>query len=208
MSVEKVVSNAQIGYQVGYDATKDKLIVNIDNNTIVSSATGVLSVDASKLGIKVVSDDAGNVLTVGTDTGAMLSKDDIKSVVGEMVAGTADGLDYDAVTKALTAYLASFATADTSTVALSFTDDANSDGTTGDAKLSADVKVSATADNAITVKTDGLYVKDKDVANNSSLNLSDSANPLLDIKIGSDSKTFALEELQDLAGNHLGYIIK
>lgn len=200
MAVKKVVSEAQLGYNVLYDAQKDKLVINIDANTIVTDDNGVLSVDASKLGI--VSDDEGNIISVGSDSGAMLTKDTIKSIVGEMVAGAADGLDYDAVTETLAAYLASFAVEDSSTVDLTFIEDANGDGSNGDGKLKADVKVSADAGNAIGVKSDGLFAEDKDVTNGSAL---DTSTPKFTVQIGSDAKDFTLVELQDLDGNHIGY---
>lgn len=200
MAVKKVVSEAQLGYNVLYDAEKDKLVINIDANTIVTDDNGVLSVDASKLGI--VSDDEGNIISVGSDSGAMLTKDTIKSIVGEMVAGAADGLDYDAVTETLAAYLASFAVEDSSTVDLTFIEDANGDGSNGDGKLKADVKVSADAGNAIGVKSDGLFAEDKDVTNGSAL---DTSTPKFTVQIGSDAKDFTLVELQDLDGNHIGY---
>lgn len=200
----KLITDVNLGVDVKYDSGTKKLYVDIDNDTIVRhDTTGKIMVDVDALGIVVVSDDEGNLLSVGSDTGAFVDKDKIKTVVGEMVASNTDGIDYDTITKTLTAYLASLAVVDSASVDLTIVTDTNADGTDGDVSIKADVKVSASDNNGTEIKADGVYTSNvATVAVNS-------GTDTLDVKVGSGAIGSAdLEEVQGLDGTVLGYLLK
>lgn len=160
MPIKKLVTDANLGYNVNYNATLNKLEINIDDSTLTTDANGVISVDPTALGIVVVSVDGANIITGSNTTGAFLNKDTVKTIVGEMVASSTDGIDYDALAMTLKAYLASLAVTDSTSVDLTIVEDTNADGVDGDVSISASVKISPTANNAITIDAvaGGLFV--------------------------------------------------
>jgi len=206
--MKKVVTDHNLDYHVKYNAGLEKLEINIDGSTLTTDAAGVISVDTSALDIVVVSDDAGNVISAGSDKGAFIDGDAIKALVGEMVASATDGIDYDALTKTLTAYLTSLSAESSDTVELTYTDDGNGDGTSGDGKLVAKVKISADADNALVAKGDGLYVPAvADTTNTLELDKTADAEKLKSTVDGVEATT-DLERIEDLSGNVLFYAFK
>jgi hypothetical protein len=206
--MKKVVTDHNLDYHVKYNAGLEKLEINIDGSTLTTDAAGVISVDTSALDIVVVSDDAGNVISAGSDKGAFIDGDAIKALVGEMVASATDGIDYDALTKTLTAYLTSLSAESSDTVELTYTDDGNGDGTSGDGKLVAKVKISADADNALVAKGDGLYVPAvADTTNTLELDKTADAEKLKST-VDDVEATTDLERIEDLSGNVLFYAFK
>jgi hypothetical protein len=208
--MKKVVTDHNLGYHVKYNAGLEKLEINIDGSTLVTDGAGVISVDTSALGIVVVSDDEGNVISAGSDKGAFISGDTIKTLVGEMVASATDGIDYDELTKTLTAYLTSLSAESSDTVELTYIADGNGDGTSGDGKLVANVKISTKHDNALNVAGDGLYVPAvviPDTTNALGVDKTTDAEKLKstvdDVKATTD-----LERIEDLSGNILFYAFK
>ena len=137
-----------------FNKVEGKVELSLDNNTLVfDTEAEVIKVDASKLGITVVSSDDNNVVTLGTDKGAFVSPNAIKALVGEMVASATDGIDYDKVTETLKAYVTSLAVTDSNTVDLTqtTTDD-------GSIAIKADVIIDPAEDNTIVVGQKGLKV--------------------------------------------------
>jgi hypothetical protein len=209
MPAYSILSTSVLGSQVKYNPTTKKLELNLDGTSLKADANGVISVDLNGLNIKVVSDDNGNVLQLGSDGGASLSADKIKQVVGEMVASSTDGIDYDELTKTLRAYLYSFAVQDTNTVSLVFTEDDNGDGENGDGKLTANVKISSEAGNYLEVKPDGLFVPYQGINNNSlSVDASTEGEEKLVSNVDGLEANVALDKILDQDGNLLGYMIK
>jgi len=200
-----ILSTDLMGYNLtceDVDGTK-KLVVKIDKDTLKSDADGVLSVDLDALGIKVVSDDAGNVISIGTDTGAFLDAHKIKQIVGEMVAGANDGLRMDGITETLHAYLASLGVTDTDTVDLTYTENEE-----GNNVLKADVKISTADDNALTVDVDngGLYVApapEQATTNESTVD----AEGNLVVSINNVAIPLPTNKLVDCSGNIIGYVL-
>ena len=198
-----IVSEAQINgtSDIYYDSGLGKIMVKIDEDTITRDSSGKIGVDVSALGVTVVSDDAGNIITAGTDTGAMLTADKIKAIVGEMVASSTDGIDYDALTNTLKAYLTSLAVTDTPTVDLTQTTDANSN-----IAIQADVKVSAVAGNTVEVKPDGLFVKDPTGNSVQDVDLKiDESLPAFFTIVDGVEGSIKLVDVQDLSSTHLFY---
>jgi hypothetical protein len=206
--MKKVVTDHNLGYQVKYNAGLEKLEINIDGNTLVTNGAGVISVDTSALGIVVVSDDAGNVISVGSDKGAMLKADDIKVIVGEMVADNTDGIDYDELSKTLRAYLTDLQFDSSTTIQFSSTDDANFDGKEGDFVVTAAVKISGEAGNSLEAKGDGLFVPAvADTTNALEVDKTADAEKLKSTVDGVEATT-DLERIEDLNGNVLFYAFK
>ena len=196
----RIISTNRLGYNitcVDVGGTK-KLALNIDNDTVKSDENGVIYVDLDAVGVKVVSDDAGNVISIGTDTGAFLDAHKIKQIVGEMVASATDGIDYDAVTETLHAYLSNLGVTDTDTVDLTYTE--NEDGNN---VLQADVKLSPAGDNTLSVDvaSGGLYVPK--VKNHSAI---DTDNGTFTVNIDGIQKVFQLTEILDCDDSVLGYM--
>lgn len=191
------VTAKNIGHTITYDAGLDKIVVDIDGVTLKKDAGGTIQVDPTELGLVVVSTDAGNVLTAGADTGAMLTKDNLKTVVGEMVISSTDGIDYDALTNTLEATLLSMNVADSDSVDLTVTDIA------GDISIKADVKISSTAGNSVIVDSNGIYVPAVDSTTNTLTH--DSATPQVVSTVDGVVANLATEDIKDMAGNIMAY---
>jgi len=197
-----ILSTDLMGYNLtceGVNGTK-KLVVKIDKDTIKSDADGVLSVDIDALGVKVVADDAGNVISIGTDTGAYLDAHKIKAIVGEMVASASDGIEYDLIHDTLSAYLVGLGVTDTGTVDLTYTD------VSGQGSLKADVKLSHATDNAIIITEGGLYVPpaaSQTITNGSTVD----AGGNLVVSINGVAKQIPTNRLVDCNDNVLGYVL-
>lgn len=198
----KIVTENQLGKSIYYDATADKLAVRVDGTSVkVDATTGELSSPAAT----VVSGDAGNIIYEGSDDGALLKKDDIKTIVGEMVASSTDGIDYDAINKTLQAYLYSMAGDETSTAKVTVTEDGDGDGTSGDAKIKVDVKLSQDADNDLTTKNDGLFFDLEDATTNVHTIDTTTGAEKFKTKVNNVEDSSDLVELQGLDGSHLAY---
>jgi len=197
----KIISNNQLGKQINYNAVDNKIEVNLDGLTLkANETTGVISVDPTELGFTVVSTDAGNIITSGSDDGAFLQVDVIKDIVGEMVSALDDGIDFDALTKTLTAVLQTFAVTDSNSVDLTVVDN------DGDLNLSAEVIYSSDAGNRATSGSDGgVFVPEIPATTVDAV--VDTVEPKLTLTVDGVDKILALEELQDLAGVKLGYVI-
>jgi len=98
---------------IGANPDTFKLELVIDEDTIKHNGTSYY-VDLTAL--KVVSVDEDNLLVAGSDNGAMLVKDTVKALVGEMVADLNDGIDYDAAQKVLVAKLKAITEVDSDTI--------------------------------------------------------------------------------------------
>lgn len=201
----RIVSEGNIGgvSDIFYDGGTGKIMVTIDDSTIIHNGLGKLEVDVSALNIVVVSTDAGNVVSIGSDTGAFIGKDAIKEIVGEMVASNVDGIDYDAIGKTLKAFLTSLAVTDTSTVDLTQTTDADDN-----IALKADVKVSVDVGNAVEVKADGLFVKSllgEAVQTVKTTVETYDTDAVFITEVDGVADKIALVDVQDLSGTHLFY---
>jgi hypothetical protein len=206
--MKKVVTDFNLGYQVKYNTEKQKLEVNIDGSTLTTDDAGVISVDTAALGIKVVSDDDGNVISVGSDKGAMLKADDIKVIVGQMVADNTDGVDYDELSKTLRAYLTDLQFDSSTTIQFGVTEDADFDGKEGDFLVTAAVKISAEAGNALEAKDDGLFIAAvADTTNTLEVDKTTDAEKLKSTVDGVEASV-DLERVEDLSGNILYYAFK
>jgi len=202
------VRDVHLGFSIIFDSVKNKIIVDVDNNKglKLNDTTGKVEVDLTTLGL--ISDDDGNIAKAGSDNGVLVTKDDIKDVVGEMVASATDGIDYDNLAKTLKAYLYSLATEDSDTIKWTTTDDADGDGKSGDFKLKADVKVNSSTDNAITVDSNGLMV-DLGAKTEVDYTIDTTAGAEKSkIKVNGVEKSLDLEPIKDLSGNTIGYAFK
>jgi hypothetical protein len=155
---QQVITPANLGLTLKpTHLAANKYDVQIDGATIKASPSGELSVDTSKLNIVVVSADTGQVLTEGTDKGALLTKETFQDLVGDMVADATDGLTYDDAIGALTAAVTSALGTDTDNIDMSVTL-----SSTGVLNIKASVILDPT-DNYITSSTAGLKVSKKTI---------------------------------------------
>lgn len=136
----------------------NKYDVQIDGTTLVADAAGKISVDTAALGVVVVSADAGNVLTAGTDTGAFIDNEAIQDAIGQLVISATDGLTYDDALNALTAAVASATGQDTDSIAMGVS------LVGGVLTIQAKVIVDPAANNLLTVTANGLMVDASAVA--------------------------------------------
>jgi hypothetical protein len=208
--MKKVITDHNLGHHVKYNATLEKLEVNIDDKTLVTDDAGVIMVDTSALNLVVVSDDEGNVISAGSDKGAFVNGDTIKALVGEMVASATDGIDYDELTKTLTAYLTSLSVESSETIELTYTEDGNEDGISGDGKLVARVHVSTEEGNILQVGEDGLFVPPLEMPEtNNVLSVDRTADRERLLSIVNEVEDYTeLERVEDLSGNVLFYAFK
>ena len=194
----QVIKTTTLGEGIKFNPTSKKLEVNIDGTTIVKDAAGKLGIDTDALGIKVVSDNAGNLISLGDDTGAFINADTIQGLVGEMVLADGDGIEYDAIAKALKATITAMAVTDSDTVDLTLTD------TDSEQAIKADVKISTTVGNKLTKDATGLLASPATGSNA----VDQTALTMTMTVDGVAGNPIALEEVQDTEGGTLFYAIK
>lgn len=156
---QTVIVPANIGNTIkAHHLAANKYDVQIDGTTIKATASGELSVDTTSLNVVIVSADAGQVLTAGSDGGAYIDNEAIQDAVGDLVISATDGLTYDDALNSLSAAVASAMGTDTDSIAMGVSLNA------GVLNITAKVKIDPSANNLITLTSNGLMVDSAAVA--------------------------------------------
>jgi len=203
MAIEKVVRPQNLGaeFDIGVEES-GKIHVKIDGVTLVRDpATGKIAVDTSAIDQTIVSQDAGQVLTAGTDGGALITKETFEDIVGAMVLGATDGLTYDDAIGALTSAVASTVGTDTDGV------DVTSTLADGVLNIKVDLVLDPSVDNVLVKGANGLMVDGKAL-----LESGDNAHAVVSgdkftTTVNNKSADTNIVELQDAFGVHLGEIL-
>jgi len=203
MAIEKVVRPQNLGaeFDIGVEES-GKIHVKIDGVTLVRDpSTGKISVDTSAIDQTIVSQDVGQVLTAGTDGGALITKETFEDIVGAMVLGATDGLTYDDAIGALTSAVASTVGTDTDGV------DVTSTLADGVLNIKVDIVLDPSADNVLVKGANGLMLDGKAL-----LESGDNAHAVVSgdkftTTVNGKSADTNIVELQDAFGVHLGEIL-
>ena len=84
--------SAKLGTGIKFDESGN-IVVDFTNTISTDTNNAIQAGADGKLSVKVVSADAGNVIKTGTDKGALLTENDLKTPVESIVNGMADNPD-------------------------------------------------------------------------------------------------------------------
>ena len=196
---QQVVIPSNLGQTIkAHHLAANKFDVQIDNDTLVADAAGKISVDTAALNVVVVSTDAGQVLSAGTDGGALFTQEVFEDLVGDMVVSATDGLTYDDAIGALTAAVAAATGTNTDSISMGVS------LTGGVLDIQAKVIIDPVATNLLTVSAAGLLVDASAVAAATTNEHKVITDDKFITTVNGVADNSALTEVVDAFGVHLG----
>jgi hypothetical protein len=197
--VQKVVFVDNLGDSFDLGSIEaQKVHVNIDGSSIKRDPnTGKLRVDLG--GVTLLSADTGNVLSLGSDGGLLLTNEEIQDAIGQAIMGATDGLEYDDVNNAIRVALNNMMFDDTPTTSVIMKTTPGEDP-----KATIHVKIDSSADNLLQEDGNGLLVDKNDILAAMTNTHTLTSDDKFETKVGDATASTSIVEIQDAFGVHMG----